>query len=331
MRAIQVTRFGTPEVLVSTTLPEPVAGPGQVLINVEFANITFVDTQIRAGKPPNPAMLPPLPLVPGNGVGGLVASVGPSVDQTLIGRRVIATTGGSGGYAERVAVDAGALIGVPNGLGLAEAVALLADGRTAIALMRAAEVQTDETVLVEAAAGGVGSLLVQLARSAGARVIGAAGGPRKLALASELGASVTVDYTDPLWPDRLRAELNGETVDVVFDGVGGAIGRAAFDLLAAGGRLWAFGLASGASAQIPEGEAARRGVRVIWGPQAKPQDMLELTRAALVEAAAGRLRPVIGQTFPLEQAAAAHAAIEARTTLGKTLLSTVTDDTSGAG
>jgi NADPH:quinone reductase len=194
-------------------------------------------------------------------------------------------------------------------------VALLADGRTAISLIRAARVRAGETALVEAAAGGVGSLLVQLALAAGARVVAAAGGERKLRVARELGADETVDYTEPGWTERVR-----DGVDVVFDGVGGEIGRAAFELVRPGGRFCAFGLASGAFTEIPGSDAVRRNVTVIRGTHLEPEELHELSRSALAEAAAGRLRPVIGQTFPLERAAEAHEAIEARATVGKTLL-----------
>ncbi|HEX5495878.1 MAG TPA: zinc-binding dehydrogenase [Mycobacteriales bacterium] len=318
MRAVVLPEFGPAGGLVLTEVPDPVAGPGQALVDVEIANITFVETQVRAGNPPNPAMAPRLPVVLGNGVGGVVSSVGAGVDPALPGRRIVTTTGGSGGYAERVAVDAAGLIEVPAGLGLAEAVAVLADGRTALALIRAAAVRAGQVVLVEAAAGGVGSLLVQLARNVGARVVAAAGGPRKVALAEGLGASLAADYTDPRWVGRVRALIGG--VDAVFDGVGGTIGRAAFDLVRDGGRFCAYGLASGAFTQIPVDEASRRGVTVVRGAALSPAEMGELTRAAIAETAAGWLRPVIGQTFPLARAADAHAAIEARATVGKTLL-----------
>jgi NADPH:quinone reductase len=318
VQAVVMSEFGPPDVLVAAEVADPVAGPGQVLVDVEIANVTFVETQVRAGRAPNPSMLPRLPAILGNGVGGVVASAGTGVAQELAGTRVITTTGGSGGYAERVAVDAALLIAVPAGQNLADAVALLADGRTAVALMRAAAVRAGETVLVEAAAGGVGSLLVQLARNAGAEVVAAAGGQRKLAVAGWLGARAMVDYTESGWADMVRAESGG--VDVVFDGVGGPTGRAAFGLLRRGGRFCAFGMASGTFTRIAEAEAADAGVTLVRGAPVGPAEMGRLTRTALAEAAAGRLRPVIGQKFPLSRAADAHAAIESRATVGKTLL-----------
>jgi NADPH2:quinone reductase len=318
VRAVWLTRFGGPEVLVPGDAPDPVPGPGQALIRVAYANITFVETQFRAsGFGPYRAELP---MIPGNGVGGVVTAVGAGVDATLLDRRVVSGTGGSGGYAELVAVDAAGLVEVPEGVPLDGAVALLADGRTALLLVRAADLRPGERVLVEAAAGGVGTLLVQLARAAGATVVAAAGGERKLAVARDLGALVAVDYRDPDWTQRVRAATGG--VDVVFDGVGGEIGRAAFTLLDRGGRMLVYGLASGAWTKIPEREAAERGVSVRHGASGTPEELRALTAGALAEAAAGRLRPVIGQRFPLAKAADAHAAMQSRAVVGKTLLET---------
>jgi NADPH2:quinone reductase len=319
MRAVLLSEFGPPEALVASEVPDPVAGAGQVLIDVAFANITFVETQVRAGSAPNLAMVPELPVIPGNGVGGVVAAVGAAVDRALVGTRVITSTGWSGAYAEQVAVDVGGLVAVPDGLGMAEAVALLADGRTATLFVRSVGLKAAETVLVEAAGGGVGTLLVQLVRNAGARVVAAAGEDRKLDLARDLGAAVTVNYREAGWTERVRAEL-GDGVDIAFDGVGGAIGRASFDLVRDGGRFFPFGMASGAFFATPEDEVARRGVTVVRIAPPTPEETLELTRAALAEAEAGRLCPVIGQRFPLEDASRAHAAIESRATIGKTLL-----------
>jgi NADPH2:quinone reductase len=318
MRAIVIHEFGPPDVLVPEQVLDPVPGPHQVAITVEVAGVTFVETQVRAGRPPNPAMLPALPAVLGNGVGGRVTAVGEAVEPGRVGQRVVTSLNGTGGYAEIAVAAEVAPIEVPANLATTDAVALLADGRTAIGLMRSAQAQAGETVLVEAAAGGVGSLLVQLARTAGARVVGAARGARKLELARELGASVVVDYSEAGWATLVRSAA-GE-VDVVFDGVGGSIGRTAFELLRAGGRFSTFGMASGAFAQLPEGAVEARRITVLRGARATPDELRELARAALAEAAAGRLRPLIGQTFPLEQAAAAHRAIEQRATVGKTLL-----------
>jgi NADPH2:quinone reductase len=231
---------------------------------------------------------------------------------------VIASLAGTGGYAERAIASADQLVEIPLELGTREAVALLADGRTALLLARAAAIQAGELVLVEAAAGGVGSLLVQLAAKAQAQVVGAAGGARKLDVARELGANVVVDYAQPGWPDRLGQELG--KLDVVFDGVGGAVGRAAFDLLRPGGRFVPFGMSSGSFAPVDDAEAERRQIRLIRLGRPTPGEMRAVVQSALAEAVAGRLRPLIGQTFALEQAAAAHAAIEQRSTVGKTLL-----------
>ncbi|MGH3758179.1 zinc-binding dehydrogenase [Actinophytocola sp.] len=311
MRAVWLTEFGGPEVLVARDTPDPEPGPGQALIEVAHAGITFIETQFRATGT-GPFRLAP-PLILGNGVGGVVVAVGDGVDPGLVGTRVVSGTGGSGGYASRAAVDADGVYPVPDGLALDTATALLADGRTATMLVRTAEPKPGERVLVEAAAGGVGTLLVQLAKAAGAHVVAAAGGARKLDLARALGADEAVDYRSPGWPDRAGS------VDVVFDGVGGEVGRAAFELLPRGGRMLRFGLASGSWTSVTEEEAAARGVTLVRSTPTQ-EELRDCTRSALAEAAAGRLRPVIGQRFGLEQAADAHAAIESRATVGKTLL-----------
>ncbi|WP_326944246.1 zinc-binding dehydrogenase [Amycolatopsis sp. NBC_01307] len=309
MRVVWMREFGGPEVLVPGEAPDPVAGDGQVVVEVAFANITFVETQLRAGGPG--PFRPELPIVPGNGVGGVISAVGPGVDPDLAGQRVVTSTGGSGGYAERVAVDAAAVFPVPEGLALDAAVALLADGRTATGLIHATGVRPGDRVLVEAAAGGVGGLLVQLAKAAGASVVGAAGGPAKVAQVQ--GADVVVDYLRPDWTSTA-----GE-VDVVFDGVGGAIGTAASGLLRRGGRMAIYGLASGSWAEVSEVDAAARDVTLVRS-LGGPEDMRTFTKSALTEAAEGRLTPVIGRRFPLAQASEAHAAMQSRTTVGKTLL-----------
>jgi NADPH2:quinone reductase len=318
MRAVVVHEFGPPSVLVAEDAPDPVLSAGEVMIDVDIANVTFVETQVRAGKPPNRSMLPRLPAILGNGVGGVVSAVGSANHSAYLGQRVISSLHGTGGYAARAVADAAGLIIVPCALRTEDAVALLSDGRTAIMLVRSTAIEPGETVLIDAAAGGVGSLLVQLVHSGGGRVVGLAGGERKLAVVRDLGADAVVDYLDPAWPARLRAEVDG--VDVVFDGVGGAIGRAAFDLLRPGGRFCPFGMSSGAFAAVSEADAGSRHVSLVRGGRPKSEDLRALVHAALAESLAGRMRPLIGQVFPLERAADAHAAMEQRTTVGKTLL-----------
>ena len=313
MRAVVIREFGPPEVLEPADVAEVRAEPDEVVIEVAVANGTFVEPQVRAGRPPRPSMRPALPAILGNGVGGTVGEGSP-----WAGRQVVASLNGTGGYAERAVSPVARLIGIPDGLAMRDAVALLADGRTALALARHADLRAGETVLVEAAGGGVGTLLVQIARRAGARVVALAGQPRKLALARDLGADVTVDYSHDGWERQVR-DLAGQ-VDVVFDGVGGDIGLAAFGLLGAGGRFCPFGMASGSFAPVPPDLARDRQVTVRAGAGGSPEELAELARTALAEAAAGRLRPVVGQEFELAEAARAHAAIEARQTVGKTLL-----------
>lgn len=320
MKVVRVTRFGDPDALVAGEAPEPAAGPGQVVVAVAVAEINFVETQLRRGITPGPP-LPEPPYVPGGGVAGRVAAIGDGVAPEWLGRRVATGTADRlGGNAERAVANVDDLVPVPDGLGLPEAAALLNDGGTALGLFGGAAVRAGDRVLVEAAAGGLGSLLVQLALSAGARVVGAARGEAKLALVRELGAEA-VDYSAPGWAKQV-VDATGAGFDVVFDGVGGEIGRAAFGATARGGRFSVHGASSGAATVVPPDEAAERGVTVLGIEQLMGFGIGAKERAlrAMEEAAAGRIRPVIGQRLPLERAADAHAAMESRSVVGKTLL-----------
>jgi NADPH2:quinone reductase len=296
---------GGPEVLVARDQADPVAGDGQVVVAVEAVSVVYIETLARAGKFRSATP----PYVPGNGVGGVVASVGPGVDPSWLGRAVVTQTGGTGGYATLVAVPADGLIPVPPGVPLPDATALLADGRTAVGLVEAAAPQAGDRVLVLAAAGGLGSLLVQLCAGAGAEVVAAAGGARKVALAQSLGAVEVVDYALP--------DYEFSIVDIAFDGVGGSVGWAALHALRPAGTFVQFGLASGAPTELDRTDVTVLGFDRLGAMAARAA---QLTARALDEAAAGRLRPVIGQTYPLAEAAQAHRAIESRATLGKTLL-----------
>jgi NADPH2:quinone reductase len=324
MRAVEVIQFGGPEVLVPAAVPGPAPGPGEVVIDVAAADVIFLDTLIRSGRAADYFPVRP-PYVPGNGVAGLVAAAGDGVEPGWLGRRVMARTGpagGSGGYAERAAVPAGQVIAVPDDVSLQAAAAVLHDGVTALALAGLAGMGRGDQVLILGAAGGMGLLLVQLARAAGARVIAAARGAAKLGVAAGLGADVTVDYGEPGWAGRVTEATGGTGPQVVLDGVGGPLGQDAFGIIAAGGRFSAHGGAAGGFARIDRQEAARRqvSVRGLADVQFGPGDRARLAGRALAEVAAGRLRPHVGQVFPLDRAADAHAAIEARTAIGKTLL-----------
>jgi NADPH:quinone reductase len=305
--AVWLTEFGPPENLVARETPDPSPAEGEVVVDVAVASITFIETLVRAGRAPFPSGGPQPPYIPGNGAGGMVSAVGDGVDPAWLGKRVVTTTGGTGGYATRVGVPAAGLIAVPDGVSLLDATALLADGRTATGLVDAARVGPGDRVLVEAAAGGVGSLIVQLCKAAGAYVIGAA----SVAKLPSVPADQTVDYNAPMWTDELGP------LDVVFDGVGGAIGSAALALVRPGGRFLSYGVASGGPTPVNRDDVEVIGFAALG---AIGQRASEYTARALQLAAEGKLRPVIGQTFPLAGAAAAHRAIEQRATTGKTLL-----------
>lgn len=303
--------------------PTPNPGPDQVLVAVSYAAVTFVETQIRAGiMPPPGGGEPPFPLVLGNGVTGTVVETGAEVDRTWLGQPVVTATGGSGGYAQYAAVPVRLLHTIPKGLDARNAVALLADGRTAMALVRAARLRPADCVIVTAAAGGVGSLLVQLARAAGVEaVIGLAGGDKKQELARALGADVAIDYRQPGWEQDVWQATGGAGIDVAFDGVGGSTGKAIVGLLKKGGRYLPHGMASGEFYDPPPDRAAQLEVIPFRSLTDGAQNEWDLVEHALAAAAQGTIKPVIGQVFPLEQAAEAHRAIEARETVGKTLLS----------
>lgn len=298
MKAIRQHAFGGPEVLVLEDVADPVAGDGEVVLEVEAAGVHLVDTTIRKGEPFGPAGVVRLPMTPGREVAGLVD-----------GRPVVAHLGfASGGYAERAVAPLASLHELPEGTDPAEAVAMIGTGRTAMLVLGQAGIEPGDVVLVTAAAGGLGNLFVQAVVAAGAKVIGLAS-PAKLPLVEALGA-VAVDYTDPRWPAQV-----GVRPTVVLDGVGGDAGRAAADLLPAGGRLVLFGWSSGEPTDTDGLEA--RGVEVRRFE--RPADIRPLEEAALAALHAGTLRPRV-TTFPLADAAGAHVALEARRTVGKVVL-----------
>ncbi|MFF1764188.1 zinc-binding dehydrogenase [Streptomyces sp. NPDC058249] len=321
MRAAQVKAFGGPEVLAPVEMPDPVPGPGEVVIDVAYADTIFVETQVRTGWGRDFFSVTP-PYVPGGGVSGVVSALGADVPGEWLGRRVTAYVTGS--YAERALAPVTALTVVPDSLDLLQAAALVHDGVTASGLLELTGIDDTDRVLVLGASGGMGTLLIQLAHARGARVVGVARGAAKVALVRELGADAAVDATHPDWAAAARTAVGGspEAADVVLDGVGGELGATAFPLTADGGRFSAHGAPSGGFSPVDPDEAARRSITLfgIGDVQFTPADLRRYMSAALTEAAAGRLRPVIGEVFPLERAAEAHAAIEGRGLVGKVLL-----------
>jgi NADPH2:quinone reductase len=308
-------------VLVAAEVPDPVAGPDEVVVAVAAAHVLWVETRIRSGVGREYWGVTP-PYVPGSGVAGRVDALGPGVEPALLGTRVVAHTGRSrDGYAERVVVGADGLVPIPDEVSAQQAAALVHDGVTGGALVNEQRVGAGDRVLVVGASGGLGIVLVQLARARGARVVALARDERKLARVRTLGADAVIDSAAPDWAEQARTALGG-AADVVFDNVGGDLGEAAFELTAPGGRFSAHGTPSGRFAQIDPEAAAARGVTVrgIRDVQLPPPERRRLTEQALAAAAAGGLRPVIGQTFPLARADRAHAAIEDRSVFGSTLL-----------
>jgi NADPH:quinone reductase len=322
VRAATVSRFGGPEVFELVERPDPTPGAGEVLISVEVIDTLWVETMVRSGAGQGFWPMRP-PYVPGNGVAGRVLQVGAGVDQNLRGRRVVAHTRGEGGYADRAVVVAEAMVAVPDSVDLTVAAALLHDGVTALALFDTTKVGPGDGVLVVGASGGLGVLCVQLARARAANVVAVARGA-KLERVARLGPDAAVDSARPDWVEQAQAVFGGHGADVVLDNVGGLLGEAAFTLSARGGRFSAHGTPSGRFADIDRQAAGERGVSVtgIEAVQLSERDRTRYVERALREAVAGVIAPVIGQTFPLDQAGAAHAAIEDRSVFGKTLITT---------
>lgn len=325
MKAIRQYEFGPAETLRNEEVPDPVPGAGQVLIEVAAAGVHLLDTTIRSGAHGGPFPLPRLPFTPGREVAGAVVATGPGADPSWVGKRVVAHLGmASGGYASLAVAAETSLHEVPDSLTPEAAVAMIGTGRTAVGILDAAEIEADDVVLVPAAAGGLGSLFVQAARGAGAVAVGLAGGPEKVRLVRELGADVAVDYREPGWPERALAALDGRKPTVLLDGVGGEVGRAGVEMLDTGGRIVMFGWTSGEVTPFTSADVAAGSLSVVWitGPRMVKRygGLRGLETRSLAEAATGRMAPLVHPPFPLADAAAAHRALESRSTTGKVVL-----------
>ncbi|MEO3796819.1 zinc-binding dehydrogenase [Nonomuraea sp. B10E15] len=321
MRAAMVTRFGGPEVFELVEMPDPVPGAGEVLIGVEMIDTLLMETVVRSGTAQDYWPMRP-PYVPGGGVAGRVLQVGEDVRQDLLGRRVVAgIRGAENGYADRAVAAAEAAVTVPDTVDLAVAAALVHDATTALALFDATKVGRRDEVLVVGASGGLGALCVQLARARAAKVVAVARGA-KLARLERYGADALIDVDQRDWVDQARAVFGGHGADVVLDNIGAPLGEAASTLLARGGRFSAHGAAGGRFSSVDRqvADALNLSVTGIEVAQLADHDRTRYIEQALREVAAGVIAPAIGQTFPLDQAGAAHAAIESRTVFGKTLI-----------
>ena len=313
MRAIQVQQFGGPEVLELREVPDPAAHDGLVPVEVTAAGINYADTHQAENSYHQPAKLP---LIPGAEV----------VGTTSDGERLVALLPGGGGYAERALVSPALSLPVPDGIEDGQALALVLQGLTAWHLLRtSARMTPGESVLVHAAAGGVGTLAVQLAKRWGARrVIAAASSEDKRQLALELGADVAIDANSPDLKAAIEDAAEGR-LDIVLEMVGGRTFTASLDALAPFGRLVSYGVAS---REIPPPVDVvklnfhSRGVLGFWLAHCfqRPQMFADPMRELLQLVANGELRTVVGGTYPLAEARRAHEQLRARRTVGKLVL-----------
>jgi NADPH2:quinone reductase len=313
MRAIQMEEFGGPEVLKLVDLPQPEAADGEVLIRVARAGLNFADTHTRTNSYLAKAELP---LVPGAEVAGVREDTG---------ERVVALCG-NGGYAEYATAPAALTFPIPDGVDDGTALALLLQGLTAWHLYKTVgRVAEGESVVVHAAAGGVGSLAVQLGKPLGAgRVIATASSEDKRQLALELGADAAIDASPEGMKERLIEANNGRPVDVVFEMAGGEVFEQSLAALAPFGRLVAYGIASQEPNEVPTGMLMRKSRAVVgfWLMHClgRPGMVDEALADLFARAERGELRVVVGATYPLAAAAQAQIDLAERRTTGKVLL-----------
>lgn len=313
MKAVQFSEFGEADVLQVVDLPTPQPKAGEVLIKVAAAGINYADISQRKGTYPRPVQLP---YVAGYEVAGTVEALGEGVTQLQVGQRVMAMLT-EGGYAEYATAAAAQAIPLPAELGDAEATALLVQGLTATGLLSTGNYAS---VLVLAAAGGVGSVLVQVAKNRGLRVIAAVGSEAKKATVLALGADVAVSYAEADWVQQVRAATGGQGVAVSLDAVGGKVGAAALQALGGGGTGIVYGAASGEptmlAAQQLIGQAQTMRGYTLFADMARAGEYAQELFGYL---RAGKLKLPV-QTYPFAEVQTAQRDLEARRTQGKVAL-----------
>lgn len=315
MKAIRVHQYGGPEHMKFDEVEKPVAQADEVLIKVSAAGVNYADLMLRQGVY---LIHPPTPFIPGFEVAGIIEAVGAEVTSWKPGQRVMAWVE-TGGYAQYIAAQASRVVPIPDGMTDGVATALLVQGITALGLLR--EVKAGQTVLIHAAAGGVGSLLVQLAKLRAARVIGTASSREKLETVKGLGADVVINYTESDWAEQVLQATNNEGVEHVIEMVGGEIGAKNLSLLKSQGVMTVYGFASGEDFQISAQGLLFRAATVkgyiVYNES--PQTLTQFTEELMNHVAAGRLK-VIVQSFALAEAVTAHEAVGSRKTTGKVIL-----------
>jgi NADPH2:quinone reductase len=320
-KTVIIEAFGGPEELkiVDRELGSP--GPGEILIRHKAIGLNYIDIYQRTGLYPNK-----LPLTMGMEAAGIVDAVGEGVTHLKPGDRAAYASQPPGAYAEARVMPAAQVVALPDAIGFEEAAAMMLKGMTVVYLFtRSAPLKAGDWVLFHAAAGGVGLLACQWARSEGINLIGTAGTDAKCTLAREHGASHTINYRSEDFAKRVREITGGRGVDVVMDAVGRDTFEGSLDSLRPLGTLISFGQASGKIAPVDLGILAAKGSLSISRPSifthiARPEDCRAIADALFAKVAAGAVKIDIGQRFPLEEVAAAHRALEARTTTGSTIL-----------
>jgi NADPH2:quinone reductase len=321
--AIRFHETGGPEVLRSEPIEIGEPGPGQVLVRQAAIGLNFIDTYVRTGLYPAE-----LPSGLGNEAAGIVEAVGPDVVDFIAGDRVGYFVAPPGAYATHRLVPERLLVKIPEAISLEQAAATMLKGCTAEFLIeRCARVQPGQTVLVHAAAGGVGSIAVQWLKAIGATVIAHSGSPAKAVMAVELGADLSLDCPMDELPAKVREATGGAGVPIVLDGVGAASWEASLASVARRGLIVSFGNASGPVPPFPVLELSRRGSLFLTRPTlfdycATPPDMRASAGRLFDLVLAGKIKVQVGSRYALAEAAVAHRALEARQTTGSTVLTT---------